>query len=356
MYPPALFIRSIKYAALVVSSLLCVVGLLTVCVNWSTTVNLEYAMKNCLCDGVNTAISSAQPLWQTCKELERLESAYYRRRSHKINNVNYTYLIPGDDICTNDTHLVILVHSLHNHADRRDAIRKTWGGAAVAHSWPGRNISVNVKLAFIFGVNRDVLLDSSLKDEHKRYGDIIQCSFYEHYHNMTLKSLLGLRWNMQYCPNAKFLLKSDDDMIVNIPYLLTILNHTDMHNSIMGPHNERSRVYRHGKWAISKTHYPFYHFPPYESGSAYVISADLVRPLYETSQYVPHIFIDDVYVTGILGRIVGARHVVQDGFAFWTSNPPRPCDIEMDRVVTGTGQTASSLRLLWTALHQRKTC
>ena len=129
-----------------------------------------------------------------------------------------------------------------------------------------------------------------------------------------------------------------------------------MRNSIMGPCNGGSRVYRVGKWAISTTDFPFYYFPPYESGSAYVISTDLVQPLYETSQYVPHIFIDDVYVTGILGRIVGTNHVVRDGFAFWASDPPTPCDIARDRVITGTRQTAKSLDTLWKALHERMSC
>ncbi|KAK2183597.1 hypothetical protein NP493_305g00023 [Ridgeia piscesae] len=356
MYLPARTVRIAKRVLCVVPCLLCAIGLLTACVNWQMSfgVSLEYAMRHHLCDGVNTSFGSnlTGPLRQTCEELQRLEAGFYRKRSYKTNNFTYTYLIPGDNICTNDTDLVILVHSLHNYANRREAIRRTWGGAAIARTWPGRNISVNIKLAFIFGVNHNKNLNTIVQDEHVGYRDIIQGNFYEHYHNMTLKSLLGLNWLMRYCPSAKYLLKSDDDMIINIPYLLEILNHTDMRKGIMGPYNSGSRVYRNGKWSIPKAQFPFYYFPPYESGSSYVISADLVRPLYETSQYVPHIFIDDVYVTGILGRIVGARHVVHDGFAFWTSKPPKPCDIVRDRLVAGTRLTPDSLRTLWSLLQK----
>ena len=305
---------------------------------------------------INTSVSASKPLWQACTHLWQLESEYYSKRSYRTNNFTYTYTISGEDVCADDTYLVILVHSLHSHADKRDAIRRTWGGAAVGRNWPGSNLSVRIKMAFVLGVARDDSEAKILNDEQSKHRDIIQGNFNEHYHNMTLKSLFGLLWVSRYCPSAKFLLKSDDDMFVNIPYLLKIIENTDMRNSIMGPYNGGSRVYRVGKWAISTTDFPFYYFPPYESGSAYVISTDLVQPLYEASQYVPHIFIDDVYVTGILGRIVGANHVVRDGFAFWASDPPTPCDIARDRVITGTRQTAKSLDTLWKALHERMSC
>jgi hypothetical protein len=139
-------------------------------------------------------------------------------------------------------------------------------------------------------------------------------------------------------------------MFVNVPAILEAVSAENMTRAIMGPFNTGSRVYRKGKWAISISDYPFYYYPPYESGSGYVISADLWRPLLNASDYVPHIFIDDVYITGILGRIVDARHVIRTGFAYWTNKAPAPCAIVNGTVLTGTRVDPDRQYSLWNEL------
>ena len=104
------------------------------------------------------------------------------------------------------------------------------------------------------------------------------------------------------------MLKSDDDTFISIPYLIEILKRTRPTRSIMGPLNTRSAAQREGKWAISKELFPFNQYPKYMSGSGYVITVDIVRELYETSAYVTPLFIDDVYVTDILAKIIGVKH------------------------------------------------
>ena len=121
------------------------------------------------------------------------------------------------------------------------------------------------------------------------------------------------------------------------------------------PYNSRSPVYRKGKWALGLSEYPFHYFPPYESGSGYLISADLLRPLRNASDFVPYIFIDDVYVTGILGRVVGARHVTRPGFAYWTNRAPSACAILNGSVLTGTRVTGERQRQIWNELVSRDT-
>jgi len=147
--------------------------------------------------------------------------------------------------------------------------------------------------------------------------------------------------------------KCDDDMFVNIPAVVDVVLSEDLRDAIMGPFNGGSPVYRKGKWALRPTDYPFHYFPPYESGSGYLISADLLRPLRNASDFVPYIFIDDVYVTGILGRVVGARHVTRPGFAYWTNRAPSACAILNGSVLTGTRVTAQRQRDIWIDLVSR---
>jgi len=150
--------------------------------------------------------------------------------------------------------------------------------------------------------------------------------------------------------------KCDDDMFVNIPAIVDVVQSEQLQGAIMGPYNVGSRVYRRGKWALRRVDYPFHYFPPYESGSGYVISADLLQPLRNASDFVPYIFVDDVYVTGILGRVVGARHVTRPGFAYWTNRAPSPCAILNGSVLTGTWVTAARQRRIWNDLVRPVDC
>lgn len=294
---------------------------------------------------------------QVCEVVAQDQLDYYRPRDTIVNPFNHTFRIDGRHLCKQTTDVVILVHSLHTYTERRAAIRHTWGGAAVTGVWPwASSFPFNVILAFVLGLNHNSSLDIRLKQESDQHKDIIQGDFYEDYHNMTLKSLLGLKWVSQFCPSVKYVIKSDDDMIINLPHLLAVLSKTNMTRSILGPYNENSRVMRRGKWAIPMEVFPFYYYPAYESGAAYVISGDLVLPLFQTSHYVPSIFIDDVYITGILAKVLGARHVQIYGFSYWNSRRLKPCDIIANVMFTGTKMTPSALIDMWRILKVGKKC
>jgi hypothetical protein len=280
----------------------------------------------------------------------KIERSFYRLKPTKVNPYIYDFLITPKDLCDKDTHMLVLIHSLHSYSDRRAAIRETWGSVAKGGQWPRKPIVSSIKLAFVLGRHKKQELEDLAKEESEDHNDIIQGSFMESYNNMTFKSLLGLKYFIQHCPHAKYLLKSDDDMVVNIPYLLNVLHRTPMHWSVMGPLNQGSKVYRSGKWKLTKEQYPFKYFPPYEAGSAYVIDNSLIAELYATAEFVPHIFIDDVYITGILGKILNITHVVQPGFAYWLDKAPSSCDINEDKKLAGTKMKPTLLLKLWADL------
>jgi len=290
---------------------------------------------------------------------EQQEDIFYRRRAQPVNHYLHRVLLEPKQLCLPNTTMIILVHSHHPHTDRRRAIRSTWGQAVRTAIWPNerRNRScAGLQLAFVFGRHRDPGLNDLIYEELHHYDDVIQGDFVDSYQNMTLKSLLGLKVVDERCPNVSYLLKTDDDMVVNLPYLLQLLANKTLQRSIMGPLNVGSRVYRQGKWKLSKDEFPFDVFPPYESGSAYVITGDLIHELYVTAEYVPYIHVDDVYITGILGRILGVNHVQQKGFAFWTSSPPTACQMLMDEVVTGTKMLPQNLFALWDNFQKNINC
>lgn len=294
---------------------------------------------------------------EVCRQLDVDRRNYFRRRPTKVNVFDRSIVLSADGACDAETYLVVIVHSLHSYRSRRDAIRRTWGGAARNRTWPGETLNRNVRVVFIFGRSADAAAEADLRKESATFGDVVQGDFAESYRNMTLKSLLGLKWVLERCPSINYLFKCDDDMFVNVPAILRIMETTLTPRSIVGPLNPRSPVYRTGKWAVDKVQYPFTYYPPYESGSGYAISADLVRPLLETSEYVPHLFVDDVYVTGILGKILNVNHVRQDGFAYWTSKTPTVQQILCDKsVLTGTKVSPDDQYKLWNSLTVGVNC
>jgi hypothetical protein len=51
--------------------------------------------------------------------------------------------------------------------------------------------------------------------ESETYGDIVQTAFEDTYRNLTYKAMSVLRWVSTYCPSVTYVLKADDDAIVN---------------------------------------------------------------------------------------------------------------------------------------------
>lgn len=60
--------------------------------------------------------------------------------------------------------------------------------------------------------------------EHSQYGDLVQCHSRDTYTNLTLKSIAALEWTRQYCSSARYLLKTDDDMFIDIRRLLRFID------------------------------------------------------------------------------------------------------------------------------------
>ncbi len=56
------------------------------------------------------------------------------------------------------------------------------------------------------------------------------------------------------------------------------------------------------KWFISKSDYESDYFSQYCSGSAYIISGDLIYPMYQNSFQTRFFWVDDFYITGLLTK------------------------------------------------------
>lgn len=140
-----------------------------------------------------------------------------------INPHDHEYIInPGDTICIgqNVTLLAMVPVSPHKLINR----------LIIRTSWMSRSITPRMRVIFLTGYSSNQTVNEQLKEESQLYGDIVQESFMDTYKNLTLKTMMGIKWATKYCSNAKFYLKIDDDMVVNAPRLVEFLEHKNNTN------------------------------------------------------------------------------------------------------------------------------
>lgn len=84
---------------------------------------------------------------------------------------------------------------------------------------------------------------------------ILQENFIDTYHNLTYKGIAALRWIDSYCGQAVFVLKTDDDIFVNMYTLIRYLK--KMSRTVDRPRSllmclvwESMPVLREGKWKV----------------------------------------------------------------------------------------------------------
>lgn len=73
-----------------------------------------------------------------------------------------------------------------------------------------------------------------MEEESLHYSDIIQEGFVDSYNNLTLKSVMMLKWVLSNCRSVRYIMKTDDDMFVNINNLVRLLKLRNISNLLVG--------------------------------------------------------------------------------------------------------------------------
>lgn len=200
----------------------------------------------------------------------------------------------------NNTFLVILVASKPTDVKARQAIRLTWGSKK---SWWGNRVLT----LFLLGQGEGDTFSLSVEDESILYGDIIRQDFLDKYNNLTLKTIMAFRWVTEFCPNARYVMKTDSDVFINTGNLVKfLLNSNTSENFVTGYvfMNNYSDRWFLSKFYISYSDYPFKTYPPYCSGFGYILDTRLACRIYETMSHIKPIKFEDIYV-GICLYVLG---------------------------------------------------
>ncbi|EEB19656.1 beta-1,3-galactosyltransferase, putative [Pediculus humanus corporis] len=201
---------------------------------------------------------------------------------------------------TNPT-LLILIHTAPNNFEKRKIIRDTWGSI----------VDSRYRLLFLLGLPDTSSLQHKLDKENESHGDIVQGNFVDAYRNLTYKHVMALKWTKYFCPNVKYLLKTDDDVFVNVPKFLNYID--DPTGDLPKTHLMRclpeykaiARRSNRSKWKVTTKEYQYRHYPPFCQGFSIMYSYDVVKSLYSLAQRSKFFWIDDVLITGFLGMVAG---------------------------------------------------
>lgn len=208
-------------------------------------------------------------------------------------------LLPDIDCHKSPPFLVLLVASSFQQLDARMAIRHTWGKERTV---AGKSLVT----FFLLGSPVDPSQQAGIVEESQRYRDIIQKNFTDTYYNLTLKTMMGMEWIHRFCSQSSFVMKTDTDVFVNVFYLTELLlrkkKTAGFFTGFLKLHEYPIRT-RWSKWYVSREEYPGTTYPPFCSGTGYVLSSDVASQIYNISESVPFIKLEDVFIGLCLAKL-----------------------------------------------------
>ena len=255
-----------------------------------------------------TLLVIAFVLLNLLSDLELSVCVAKRRNPQHVNPHDFTYVInPGWSICRGDAErptLIVTVPSDPRNFNARQSVRNTWANPLYFDQ---------IKIVFMLGLTTNETINEAVVRESQRHGDIVQEDFIDAYVNLTLKTLLTMKWTSEYCSNARFVLKIDDDIIMNTRKVYDYLNDrwlaNETHNAFHCYINYMREPMRfETKWTMTKEDYPYDFYPTYCDGPAYLFSIDLAAKLFNASLYHKLLYLEDVSM-GILAEKLNATFV-----------------------------------------------
>ena len=216
------------------------------------------------------------------------------------------------DVCHASRNLkwITYIHTAPKNIQKRNTIRETWGNK---YLFRNRRTAI----IFLVGLPRDDVEKEVIDREFKRYGDIVQGDFMEHYRNLTYKGILGLQFIADFCSHVPYAIKSDDDVFANIFKIIQLSESQGPHQRfLMCYHLRKMPIYRPGnnralkKWWLDNDLLPGKNiFPPHCAGLGWIFSTNIVKDLLNISKSTPFLWIDDVYISGLLMNQVSALNI-----------------------------------------------
>ena len=223
----------------------------------------------------------------------------------RLSNLSDFAFTINNDVCGHEpVDFVMLITSDVRSPTKRTLIREVLPAAVLAE--------LRVRRVFLLGEleppgNSSAQHDprGAARQEDRQYADLVAGSFLDTYRNLTYKHLMGLHWATSYCPQARHIVKMDQDVAIDVFRLHTRLQTAPSQQTIIGALRVNGPPVRNPKspskkWYVTRQEFAGDKYPTYMLGPLYVITPDVAAQLVAGSARVPFFWVDDVFVTGVL--------------------------------------------------------
>ncbi|CAG7724198.1 unnamed protein product [Allacma fusca] len=128
----------------------------------------------------------------------------------------------------------------------------------------------------------------------------------ENYYALPIKILRGLKWFLNNCHSSEFLVKVDEDVVLNLPkFAAELRKWPDEYH--LGGHIIKDGVPHlwnpFTKWFVPRELWSGWSVAPaYLEGPCYVIRGDVVPMILEASYKTPIYHLEDVFITGMIAN------------------------------------------------------
>ncbi|XP_019764773.2 beta-1,3-galactosyltransferase 5 [Dendroctonus ponderosae] len=222
--------------------------------------------------------------------------------TNHLLNIPFRYWINNEKVCIEGGILgVFIVTSYFGNVETRSSMRRAFGGDALK--------KLGLRRVFLLGhaPGDKYTTQHALEEENRRFGDIVQGTFMEAYRNLTYKHVMGLKWAGTYCPNAQFVIKMDDDTVLNmyrLNLLLASLKAFAEKSFIAGYKLDKMKPIRdtQNKWYVTQEEYAAKIYPQFVSGWFYITTPQVSGRLASRANQEKFFWIDDVFITGLLAK------------------------------------------------------
>ncbi|KAM9370797.1 beta-1,3-galactosyltransferase 9 [Phaethornis superciliosus] len=228
-----------------------------------------------------------------------------RERARKLDmdplKFNLSQTLSSTASCSpQEIFLLVLVCSSPGNRARREVIRQTWGNVTATRGY-------GVLTLFALGKPPPGTPQLEITAEAQKHRDIIEGSFIDSPQTQTQKMLMSVEWAVAFCPQARYILSTGEDVFVGIPSLVGyLLSLTQLEDIYLG------RVIHQGMpdrdpaspGFVSTQQYPEEFYPDYCQGSAFIMSQDVARKVLVAAKEVPPSVPPEIFI-GICAKKAG---------------------------------------------------
>ncbi|XP_067684036.1 beta-1,3-galactosyltransferase 9-like [Haliotis asinina] len=262
------------------------------------------------------------------------------------NKHQFNYTLSPSKCHKKPVFLLTIVHSQPHDVKQRLTFRKTFG--LIQSSWRKKIVYV-----FSVGLVSDPKIQEELQQEAATFHDIIQGGFVDLEENLALKHIMGLHWKKIHCPQAKFILKIDDDVFIH-PFgiIQNILGKSMRKRFISCKEGSMKVVVDKMKSRKLRSTYPVDFLPSFCNGYAVLMSSDVASGLLAASRKVRYVPLEDLFVTGVL-RVVSGVGVSSKEVIHGQCNPRLFTGKEITKVTALhlEGKCKNKMTKLWKRYH-----